>query len=124
MQQIERRGEQRIQVLEPHRQLTHRHSHKVVSVEVMDVNYFGLLMKLDTQNDLDFVNAHTRDLALNLSDDEGEFAIECLIFETSEQGIRALFKHGSFENADRLLRFIARQSQGQETCEVEEEALA
>ena len=90
----------------------------------MDVNYFGLLMKLDTQNDLDFVNAHTRDLALNLSDDEGEFAIECLIFETSEQGIRALFKHGSFENADRLLRFIARQSQGQETCEVEEEALA
>ncbi|RZG47468.1 alpha/beta fold hydrolase [Acinetobacter wuhouensis] len=124
MQQIERRGEQRIQVLEPYRQLTHRHSHKVVSVEVMDVNYFGLLMKLDTQNDLDFVNAHTRDLALNLSDDEGEFAIECLIFETSEQGIRALFKHGSFENADRLLRFIARQSQGQETCEVEEEALA
>lgn len=35
--------------------------------------------------------------------DEGEFAIECLIFETSASGVRALFKHGSFENADRLL---------------------
>ena len=123
MKHIERRGEERIYVLEPNRQLTHRHSNKVVEVEVVDVNYFGLLMKLEQQSDLAFVNEHTRDLALNLSDDEGEFAIECLIFDASERGIRALFKHGSFENADRLLRFIARQNQGL-TCEVEEAALA
>ena len=124
MHNIECRGEARIEVLESHRQLTHRHSNKVVPVEIVDVNYFGLLMKLEQQNDFDFVNAHPRDLALNLCDDEGEFAIECLIFETSEHGIRALFKHGSFENADRLLRFIARQNQGHEALEVEEEALA
>ncbi len=123
MQKIERRGEARIEVLEPHRQLTHRHSNKIIPVDIVDLNYFGLLMKLDHHHDLAFVNGHTRDLALNLSDDEGEFAIECLIFDTSEQGVRALFKHGSFENADRLLRFIARQNQGQ-ICEVEEEALA
>ncbi|MEG0488523.1 MAG: alpha/beta hydrolase [Acinetobacter sp.] len=114
MQKLERRGEARIQVLQSQRQLTHRHSEQVVNVEIVDLNYFGLWMKLNDQNDLTFVNDHPRDLALNLSDDEGEFAIECLIFETSEQGVRALFKHGSFENADRLLRFVARQTQEQQ----------
>ena len=124
MQHIERRGENRIQVLDPHRQLTHRHSNKVIQVDVVDLNYFGLLMRLDHQQDLAFVNQHTRDLALNLSDDEGEFAIECLIFETSASGVRALFKHGSFENADRLLRFIARQTQAVQLCIAQEGAVA
>ena len=114
MQKLERRGEARIQVLQSQRQLTHRHSDHIVNVEIVDLNYFGLWMKLDNQADLTFVDDHPRDLALNLSDDEGEFAIECLIFETSEQGVRALFKHGSFENADRLLRFVARQTQEQQ----------
>jgi len=91
---------------------------------VVDLNYFGLLMRLDHQQDLAFVNQHTRDLALNLSDDEGEFAIECLIFETSVAGVRALFKHGSFENADRLLRFIARQTQAVQLCIAQEGAVA
>jgi hypothetical protein len=110
-------------VLDPQRQLTHRHSNKVIPVHIVDLNYFGLLMDLDHLPDLSFVNEHTRDLALNLSDDEGEFAIECLIFETCEDGVRALFKHGSFENADRLLRFITRQTQAQ-TYRVEDTALA
>lgn len=114
MQKLERRGEARIQVLQSQRQLTHRHSDHIVNVEIVDLNYFGLWMKLDNQADLTFVDDHPRDLALNLSDDEGEFAIECLIFESSEQGVRALFKHGSFENADRLLRFVARQTQEQQ----------
>ena len=113
MRKIERRGEARIQVIEPEHQLTHRHSTQMVNVEIVDFNYFGLFMKLDDPTDLDFINAHPRDLALNLCDDEGEFAIECLIFETSTQGVRALFKHGSFENADRLLRFVARQTEAQ-----------
>jgi pimeloyl-ACP methyl ester carboxylesterase len=113
MHHIERRGEARIHVVDPQRQLTHRHSNKVIPVHIVDLNYFGLLMNLDHAQDFSFVNEHTRDLALNLSDDEGEFAIECLIFETCEEGVRALFKHGSFENADRLLRFIARQTQAQ-----------
>ena len=111
MEKIERRGEDRIQICEPQRQLTHRHSDRVVHVEVVDLNYFGLLMKLQHPNDETFVDSQPRDLALNLHDDEGDFAIECLIFETSALGVRALFKHGSFENADRLLRFITRQKQ-------------
>jgi len=111
MQRIERRGEDRIQALDPHRHLTHRHSDQIANVKILDLNYFGLFMKLENSVDLKFVDAHPRDLALNLSDDEGQFAIECLIFETSKQGVRALFKHGSFEKADRLLRFIARQTQ-------------
>lgn len=65
---------------------------------------------MDDVSQLDFVNDHPRDLALHLEDEEGRFAIECLIFEATEQGIRALFKHGSFELADRLNRFIARQN--------------
>ena len=77
----------------------------------MDLNYFGLLMQLEDPTQLAFVDANPRDLALNLCDDEGEFRIECLIFDSSSQGIRALFKHGSFENADRLLRFVERQKQ-------------
>ena len=120
MKNIERRGEERIQVLEPERKLTHRHSDQIANVRIVDLNYFGLWMTLEQVSDLDFVAAHPRDLALNLCDDEGEFAIECLIFETSEQGIRALFKHGSFENADRLLRFITRQTQDQNVLETAE----
>lgn len=65
---------------------------------------------MDDVSQLDFVNDHPRDLALHLEDEEGSFAIECLIFESTAQGIRALFKHGSFELADRLSRFIARQN--------------
>ena len=108
---MERRGEDRIQVIEPNTYLTHRHSDHKVAVQIIDLNYFGFLLSLDLPLDLSFVEKHPRDLALNLKDDEGEFAIECLIFETSDQGIRALFKHGCFDNADRLLRFIERQKQ-------------
>ncbi|OTG64725.1 alpha/beta fold hydrolase [Acinetobacter silvestris] len=111
MQNMERRGEERIQVLQPNRQLSHRHSDQEVAVSIVDLNYFGLLMQLDDQSQFTFVDSHPRDLALNLCDDEGEFKIECLIFETSQYGIRALFKHGSFANADRLLRFVQRQKQ-------------
>ena len=106
---MERRGEERIKVLEAKRQLSHRHSDRKVTVNIVDINYFGLLMTLEQVQELGFVDAHPRDLALTQSDDEGEFAIECLIFETAETGVRALFKHGCFENADRLLRFITRQ---------------
>ncbi len=37
--------------------------------------------------------------------------IECSTFEATEQGLRILFKHGSFDVADRLSRFIERQKQ-------------
>lgn len=109
MQSMERRGEERISVLQPKTKLSHRECKTEVSVTIADVTFFGMYLKLDDVTQLDFVNEHPRDLALHLEDEEGTFSIECLIFEATEQGIRALFKHGSFELADRLSRFIARQ---------------
>ena len=108
---MERRGEERVRVLQPKTQLTHRESDVQVPVTIVDVTFFGMYLKMDDVSKLDFVNEHPRDLALHLEDEEGTFSIECLIFESTEQGIRALFKHGSFELADRLSRFIARQKQ-------------
>ena len=111
MQNMERRGEERVRVLQPKTELTHRESDVQVPVTIVDVTFFGMYLKMDDVSQLDFVNDHPRDLALHLEDEEGTFAIECLIFESTEQGIRALFKHGSFELADRLSRFITRQKQ-------------
>ncbi|WP_343568605.1 alpha/beta hydrolase [Acinetobacter sp.] len=111
MQSMERRGEERISVLQPKTKLSHRECKTEVSVTIADVTFFGMYLKLDDVTQLDFVNEHPRDLALHLEDEEGPFSIECLIFEATEQGIRALFKHGSFELADRLSRFIVRQKQ-------------
>ncbi len=111
MQNMERRGEERVPVLQPNTQLSHRECKTEVPVTIVDVTFFGMYLKMDDVSQLDFVNDHPRDLALHLEDEEGRFAIECLIFEATEQGIRALFKHGSFELADRLSRFIARQKQ-------------
>ncbi|MFI8143998.1 alpha/beta fold hydrolase [Acinetobacter sp. ABJ_C5_2] len=111
MQSMERRGEERISVLQPKTKLSHRECKTEVSVTIADVTFFGMYLKLDDVTQLVFVNEHPRDLALHLEDEEGPFSIECLIFEATEQGIRALFKHGSFELADRLSRFIVRQKQ-------------
>ncbi|WP_445116567.1 alpha/beta fold hydrolase [Acinetobacter sp. WZC-1] len=111
MQYMERRGEERIAVLEAETVLTHRHRPDQLSVNIVDINYFGVLFSLQNTQQLHFVNQFPRDLALHLSDAEGEFKIECLIFEADEKQVRALFKHGSFDIADRLLRFIARQKQ-------------
>lgn len=111
MQSMERRGEERISVLQPKTKLSHRECKTEVPVTIVDVTFFGMYLKLDDVAQLDFVNEHPRDLALHLEDEEGPFSIECLIFEATEQGVRALFKHGSFELADRLSRFIIRQKQ-------------
>ncbi|MFX6797720.1 alpha/beta hydrolase, partial [Acinetobacter baumannii] len=108
MQNMERRGEERIPVLQPKTKLSHRECETEVPVTIVDVTFFGMYLKLDDVAQLEFVNEHPRDLALHLEDEEGAFSIECLIFEATEQGVRALFKHGSFELADRLSRFIAR----------------
>ncbi|MFW1861959.1 alpha/beta fold hydrolase [Acinetobacter baumannii] len=111
MQNMERRGEERIPVLQPNTKLSHRECETEVPVTIVDVTFFGMYLKLDDVAQLEFVNEHPRDLALHLEDEEGAFSIECLIFEATEQGVRVLFKHGSFELADRLSRFIARQKQ-------------
>lgn len=105
IQHMERRGEDRIKIQNTARKLVHRHLEREIAVTVDDLNYFGLSMTISAE-DAVFAENNPRDLALILNDEHGEFAIECLIFETSENHIRALFKHGSFENADRLLKFI------------------
>jgi pimeloyl-ACP methyl ester carboxylesterase len=111
MKNMERRGEERITVLQPNSKLSHRHLDTEVAVQIVDMTYFGVLLKLDDLEKLPFVAQHPRDLALHLADEQGEFKIECLIFETDEQGIRVLFKHGSFDVAERLLKFIELQKQ-------------
>lgn len=108
MENMNRRGEERIQVLHPKTVLTHRYLPDVVQVNITDLNYFGVLLQLE---DVTYVEQNTRDLSLHLSDEEGDFKIECLIFDSSKQEVRALFKHGSFTIADRLLRYIQRQPQ-------------
>ncbi|MDQ9872887.1 alpha/beta hydrolase, partial [Acinetobacter baumannii] len=66
------------------------------------VTFFGMYLKLDDVSQLEFLNELPRDLALLLEDEEGAFSFECLIFDATEQGVRDLFKHGSFELSDRL----------------------
>ena len=107
MQDLERRGEERIQVSHPKTRMSHRLLNKVIDVEVVDINYFGVLF--NASSEIEYINQHARDLALHLEDDEGEFKVECLIFEANDQGVRALFKHGYFDVADRLLKFITYQ---------------
>lgn len=113
MLNLERRGEDRISVAEPNTVMTHRTEDQTLQVEITDINYFGVLLKASS-DDLDFIHQHSRDLALHLTDEAGEFKVECLIFEANEQGVRALFKHGYFDVADRLLKFIASEKQKNE----------
>lgn len=108
MQQIERRGEERITVQDPQRYLSHRHSDLVLKAEIVDMNFFGVLLELKPGL-TDQAAAYPRDLALHLEDEEGEFKIECLIFEHDDTQLRALFKHGSFDVAERLLRFVQKE---------------
>lgn len=110
MQQMERRGEVRLRLDNAQSKLSLRHSAHEVSVSIIDINYFGVLFKLDDVSTLDFVAEHSRDLALHLTDAEGEFSVECLIFDAEQHGVRALFKHGSFDVADRLLTFLQQQT--------------
>ncbi len=109
MGKIERRGEARVTASDPFTILTHRHSDLQLEVEIIDLNYFGVLLQLESDDAVQTAAAYPRDLALHLEDEEGKFSIECLIFETPRQQIRALFKHGSFDVAERLLRFVQRQ---------------
>lgn len=110
MQQLERRGEERVRVLNPNTIMSHRSLTARFTVEIVDLNYFGVLLNVSADH-LNFLNQHARDMALHLEDQDGEFKVECLIFEATEHGVRALFKHGYFDVAERLLKFIAHQKE-------------
>ncbi len=108
MQQIERRGEERIQVQDAQRFLSHRHSELKLQANIVDINFFGVLLDMN-EGDAERAAEFPRDLALHLEDEQGEFKIECLIFEHDDHHVRALFKHGSFEIAERLGHYIEQQ---------------
>ncbi|TCM69265.1 pimeloyl-ACP methyl ester carboxylesterase [Acinetobacter calcoaceticus] len=105
--QIPRRGEARIKVDQPNTVLGNERIE--FPVEIIDLNYFGVLLHCEDLESAQWAQLHPRDLALYLHDDQGEFKIECLIFETSQLKLRALFKHGSFEISERLRHYIAAQ---------------
>jgi len=107
---LERRGEERIAVQNPMTVLTHRHSELQLPTHIIDLNFFGVLLEF-AEGLTAKVEQYPRDLALHLEDEEGQFKIECLIFEVGATQIRALFKHGSFEVAERLLRYVQRQKE-------------
>lgn len=108
MLKLERRGEDRIPLQEPERFLSHRHSDLRLPTTIVDLSFFGVLFEMEEAQVRQAIQ-YPRDLALHLEDEEGEFKIECLIFQHDETQIRALFKHGSFEVAERLLGFVQTQ---------------
>ena len=106
---MERRGEARIAIQNPHRHFQHRHSDMNVATHFVDLNFFGVLLDFENPTLAAQAAQFERDMALQLQDEEGSFSIECLIFESEGSQLRALFKHGSFDVAERLLRYVARQ---------------
>lgn len=106
---MERRGEARIAIQNPHSHLQHRHSDLNVATHIVDLNFFGVLLDFENPTLAAQAAQFERDMALQLQDEEGSFSIECLIFESEGSQLRALFKHGSFDVAERLLRYVARQ---------------
>lgn len=104
MQNMERRGEARLQLKQPSYLIRHRVQPALqANVNVVDINFFGVLIETGSVEMAQKLLAQPRDMQLCLTDVDGqELALECLIFEAQGQRVRALFKHGNFENATRL----------------------
>lgn len=104
MQHMERRGEARLQLKQSSYLIRHRVQPALqANVNVVDINFFGVLIETGSVEMAQKLLAQPRDMQLCLTDVEGqELALECLIFEAQGQRVRALFKHGNFENATRL----------------------
>lgn len=104
MQNMERRGEARLQLKQSSYLMRHRLQPELeTSVNVVDINFFGVLIDAGSVEMAQQLLSQPRDMRLCLSDIDGqELGLECLIFEAQGQRVRALFKHGNFENAARL----------------------
>ena len=111
MHMMERRGEERIVVQQPHTIMTHRHSELQANVKIVNINFFGVLIEVQEPNKTQEVGRYSRDMSLHLRDEQGEFTIECLIFEMKQNRLRILFKLGSFDVADRLLQYLQTQKE-------------
>lgn len=106
MHMMERRGEERIRISMPHTFLTHRSDLIRAEVEIININFFGVLLDVKEIEKAQDVARCARDMALHLTDEQGDFSIECLIFEMKEHQLRILFKHGNFEIAERLKNYL------------------
>lgn len=104
MQNMERRGEARLQLKQSSYLMRHRVQPELeTSVNVVDINFFGVLIDAGSVEMAQQLLSKPRDMRLCLTDIDGqELGLECLIFEVQGQRVRALFKHGNFENAARL----------------------
>ncbi|RYY77971.1 MAG: alpha/beta hydrolase [Moraxellaceae bacterium] len=104
MQNMERRGETRLQLKHTSYLMRHRVQAELeTNVNVVDINFFGVLIDAGSIEMAQQLLAQPRDMRLCLTDVDGqELGLECLIFEAQGQRVRALFKHGNFENASRL----------------------
>lgn len=104
MQNMERRGEARLQLKQSSYLMRHRVQPELeTSVNVVDINFFGVLIDAGSVEMAQQLLSQPRDMRLCLTDIDGqELGLECLIFEAQGQRVRALFKHGNFENAARL----------------------
>lgn len=104
MQNMERRGEARLQLKQSSYLMRHRVQTTLqTTVNVVDINFFGVLIDAGSIEMAQQLLAQPRDMQLCLTDIDGQaLGLECLIFEAQGQRVRALFKHGNFENASRL----------------------
>lgn len=104
MKKLERRGEKRVELKQDIYNMRHRVNGAFPSsVRVVNINFFGVLLDAGSPEAAAQLMQQPRDMGLLLSDIKGqELAIECLMFEVQDSCIRALFKHGNFENAGRL----------------------
>ncbi|WP_410211021.1 alpha/beta fold hydrolase [Aquirhabdus sp.] len=115
LQQMDRRGEERVKLVDSTCQMTHRTKADFnMTVNVVDLTYFGLLLEAGSEANAAAILAEPRDLSIHLPsvDSEGNviserLSIECLIFEQVGTQVRALLKHGNFETSDRLSAMLA-----------------
>jgi len=115
LQQMDRRGEERVKLVDSACQMTHRTKVDFnMTVNVVDLTYFGLLLEAGSEANAAAILAEPRDLSIHLPsvDSEGNvsterLSIECLIFEQVGTQVRALLKHGNFETSDRLSAMLA-----------------
>ena len=132
LQQMERRGEKRQQLRQSAARLTHRLDDQIqIPVTVVNINYFGVLLDAGSEEQAARLLTMPRDLSLHLTPPlaavgdtpiadaadksevvnkteaadviTGSLVVELLIFEQAGQQVRALFKHGSFSTAERLI---------------------
>ena len=130
LEKLERRGEPRVHLREDIRKINHRHKMELVQqVRVVDLNFFGVLLECDSPEAAAQLMAEPRNMALQLGNkipkaDQAQtseptettsepaeshepLALECLIFEQQGNRVRALFKHGNFDNAEALKALLA-----------------